>query len=888
MAQIHRALPARFLWASFQPPEPQVSLLYRQRLVTRVEEALRARLLLVVAPAGFGKSTLLSQSFRSLRAHHHVKCAWLNIIRDAGAGDLLLALCWALDFAGIDLRSSGLLSEPGDEALDSQERLPLLLAAVARSTEPIIVIVDEFDRLRDPESVALMEMLTAACPPNMHMVLASRRRPDFSISLLIAQGLVAYVLAEDLAFSKDETCALLREDMTPEDTELIVRKTEGWPVAVTLAKLWFRQSGHRPTELADFSGSTADVSAYLAEQVIAGLSPEAREFLLDVSVLDQISPSMANALRGREDATTRLHELLSLGPLVTALDSDALLVRLHPLLIEHLAKTLHMHDPSRFIRLHEAVAIESSGAGRLLDATRHALAASNSRLACELLVQRAPLRMCVMQGSAEVSACLRLLPEPDKRHHPRLRLCESFLLMRRGELLRAQQEFCSLRAERGDPSVEYLLESFVIDAILAFHNPRLGESKLEELRSAYEACGRTEPWATMVIETLAMVVHRRAGRLDAARRCSELQRAAYLGLAQSGSSLHISLHVNHTLLAEGRLSDAEVNLRKVLRAARSVVGPDRSIAAIARAFLFYIYYQADREDLTESEIDNLLKDLDRTDAWFDHYVFAYSVAIELAYRFGGMHTASQIISRGRIAGTRQGLGDSFQSLLRTFEADLAIRDGNPEIASRWLEELSLATVPSTTFYERDARCRLEARFHLARDQPENALEVATFWYEQAQAERRAGAVCCSRLIIALALKQLGSLERSAGEFAAALQWAATESAFAPFLEFRSQSAALIETFEESWSLSDEMTDFLDRLKRKVGQGVALRRISSTLTKREMEILQLLGVHDSNKHIARASKITEHAVKFHLKNIYRKLGVHSRAEALRALESARQD
>src|SRR5262249_23281960 len=190
-------------------------------------------------------------------------------------------------------------------------------------------------------------------------------------------------------------------------------------------------------------------------EVMGGWSPEAGEFLLDVSVLDQISPATANALRAREDAATRLHELLSLGPLVTALDSDALLVRLHPLLTEHLTKTLHVHDPSRFTRLHEAAAVEASRADRLLDATRHALAGSNSQLACELLVQHAPLRMCVMQGSAEISACLRLIPESDKRRHPRLRLCESFLLMRRGDYLRAEQEFRALSAERSDPSLEY-------------------------------------------------------------------------------------------------------------------------------------------------------------------------------------------------------------------------------------------------------------------------------------------------------------------------------------------------------------------------------------------------------------------------------------------------
>ncbi|HVX90974.1 MAG TPA: LuxR C-terminal-related transcriptional regulator [Candidatus Paceibacterota bacterium] len=879
-------LPARFLRSSFRAPEQQLALLTRPRLLGRLDHALSTRLLLITAPAGCGKSTLLSQWARSL-VERGIRCAWFNVSQDAGPSDLLLSLAWAFELSGIDLGATGLLSEFSDGASDHHERVAILLSTLAQSKAPVVLVLDEFERLRDPESLALVALLMSAAPPTLHFVIASRRRSDLAISSLYAKGVVSRISVDDLVFTADEARVLLRDDLEPQDVEVVIRRTEGWPVAVTLAKLWLKQAGNRPSHLAEFSGSATEVSAYLAEQVVSGLDGELREFLLDVSVLDQVSPALADELRGRADSSRFVHSLLELRPAVALLDPAEPLVRLHPLLNEHLVEQLRAREPQRLSRLHEAAAYAYARTGRMLESIRHAMSAANPALASRLLLDQSPMQICVTRGSAAVSSCLRLLPESEWRKHPRLRLCEIFLMIRRGEHLRAELAFAELQSSVRDPPLIYLSESFVVAVMIAFRCPDLSRRKLEELEAIYRSFGCADTWARFSIETLALVVSLRAARLSETARHIDFQRAVFADVELSGSGLHIELHSAHLHLARGELAAAELLLRKILRIARSLVGPEKSVSAIARSLLFAARYEIDRDDLTEADLQNLLSDLDKTDAWFDHYVLAYAVAIEMAYRGGGMEAASKIVSAGRIAASRQVIGAAFERILSTLEADLLVRDGAVESAARLLDSLTRNDPAESTYYERDALTRVRLRLLLKQRRSSDARELASTWMERSASEGRAAAICRARIFRAAAELQLGLKPECFSDLRLAILWAAAEGAMAPFLELRDECCQMLTMLKDrSEESSPETEGFIDELSDRLAQSAAARRIYGLLTRRESEMLALLRDHPSNKHIARAAGISEHAVKFHLRNAYRKLRVHTRDEALRIVSDSR--
>jgi LuxR family maltose regulon positive regulatory protein len=879
-------LPTRFLRSSFRAPEQQLALLARPRLLDRLDQALTTRLLLITAPAGCGKSTLLSQWAGSL-VERGIRCAWFNVSQDAGPSDLLLSLAWAFELSGIDLGATGLLSEFSDGAADHHERVAILLSTLAQSKAPIVLVLDEFERLKDTESLALVALLINAAPPTLHFVIASRRRSDLAISSLYAKGVVCRISVDDLVFTAEEARALLRDDLEPHDVEVVIRRTEGWPVAVTLAKLWLKQAGHRPSHLAEFSGSATEVSAYLAEQVVSGLDEELREFLLDVSVLDQVSPALADELRGRTDSSRFVHALLELRPAVALLDRAEPMVKLHPLLNEHLLDQLRARAPHRLSRLHEAAAGAYARSGRMLESIRHGMSASNPALASRLLLEQSPMQICVTRGSAVVSSCLRLLPETEWRKHPRLRLCEIFLMIRRGEHLRAELAFAELQSSLRDPPLIYLSESFVVAVMIAFRCPDLSQCKLQELEAVYRSFGCADTWARFSIETLALVVSLRAGRLTDTARHIDFQRAVFADVELSGSGLHIELHSAHLHLARGELTAAELLLRKILRIARSLVGPEKSVSAIARSLLFAMRYETDRDDLTEADLHSLLSDLDKTDAWFDHYVLAYTVAIEMAYRGGGMEAASKIVSAGRIAASRQVLGAAFERILAILEADLLVRDGAVASAARLLESLSQSNLAESTCYERDAWARGRLRLLLKQGRPSEARELASTWMDRSASEGREAALCRARILRATAGLDLGLQQESFSDLRLAILWAASEGAMAPFLELRDECSETLAMLKvRTAGFPPETEGFIDELSDRLAQSAEARRIHGMLTRRESEMLELLRDHPSNKHIARAAGISEHAVKFHLRNAYRKLRVHTRDEALRVVSDSR--
>lgn len=874
--------PLRLLRAQFAPSQPQVPLLSRARLIARLDGALQARLVVLVAPAGCGKSTLLGQWFQHL-SDRRTRCGWLSILHEGGAADLILSICWSLQKAGVELDETGLLIDPIDE-INPNERLAVLLSTIAQLDFLVVLIIDEVERLIDPDSIALLQLLIAACPPNLKVVIASRRPPEFSTSALRAQGLMFTIDAEELVFSMDEARDLLIESMDAENAELILHKTEGWPVAVALAKLWFQQDHRTAEALSNFGGMATDVSTYLAEQVIGALNPELRAFLLDVCLLDPISPRLADAVRSRSDSYGMISQLKQLKPMISVVDASTPVIRMHPLLADHLVRTLRLHGDEHYIQLHESAATAYFDAGRLLEGLRHALEVGNTVLACRLLVAQAPIRICAMHGSAEISACLRLLPEVERRRHPRLRLAELFLLIRRGEYALAMSEFDELSRDHSDTSVEYLLESFTIEALRGMRNPMLGEQILEELELAYKSSGTVDPWARFVIDALALVVNLRSGNLELARKKIYFQRAAYFGIAQSGSSLHALLHACHADLVEGSLTAAEAGVRKVLRNARSVVGPERSITILARALAVSVHYEMGSDHLNEGELSQILRDLERTDAWFDQYALAYRAAIEVAFQAEGLGPAASLISNGRIVAQRHGLGQDFEQLLTIFEADLLIRGGNPGAAELRLAGLGSQPTASRTIYGFDALMRVMSRIDLVRGNPFGALSLCVRWAEQATCQGRKLALCRAKLVEGLALHAVEKVDEGRAALHEAFMLAAPESAFAPFLEFREELTRIIADIcplnSADW---DAVAEFVEMLTERLTRAAKLGRLVERLTQREMEIITRLEL--SNKRVALALGITEDAVKFHLKNVYRKLGVHSRADALRILKEA---
>ena len=228
-------------------------------------------------------------------------------------------------------------------------------------------------------------------------------------------------------FSSTEAQAILSKEMSPRDAELMMEHTAGWPIAVQLARLWFKQLAVRDRNLLEFPRSNGDIASFLTNEVIGSLSDDLRSFLIDTSILARITPPLADAVRGRRDSGAILARLRSLAPLLMPIEGVEHIYKLHPLLAERLSQCLYQQSPERFLEMHRAAARALASANELLDAVRHARLAGDPSLANGLIAAREPVTECLLRGPAEIRPCLALLEEREWEQNPHVWLARIFL-----------------------------------------------------------------------------------------------------------------------------------------------------------------------------------------------------------------------------------------------------------------------------------------------------------------------------------------------------------------------------------------------------------------------------------------------------------------------------
>ena len=283
------------------PPHQLVHLVHRPALLGGLDEALQRRLVLLQAPAGYGKTTLLAQWWESL-ADRKVTAAWLTLDEDSRiAAVFLTSVIHAVAVAGVDVGALAAAALQSVETPAPRTALNALLYELDRVEEQVVIILDDYHLAQSPETDDLLDMLIRRMPENVHVIIASRLRPGLTLPALRAQGQVREFGAEQLRFSLNEAFDLLRPSVSDEEITELTARSEGWPIALQLAGLWVRDHQGAGGLLQSFSGSVDDMADYLATQVFAGLPEHLQRFLLETSIFDQFSSDVADAARGASE-----------------------------------------------------------------------------------------------------------------------------------------------------------------------------------------------------------------------------------------------------------------------------------------------------------------------------------------------------------------------------------------------------------------------------------------------------------------------------------------------------------------------------------------------------------------------------------------------------------
>jgi LuxR family maltose regulon positive regulatory protein len=445
-----RTASGALLATKFTVPRGPTAAVARPRLLSMLDNGAQGRLTLVAAPAGAGKSALVSEWIAAGRAPGPV--AWLSLdADDADRRRFWRAVLEALARGTGDDAVAALAVSPR-EPMRMDVVLPALVDALGAREEPVVLVLDDFHEVIDAVHEDL-ERLVRYPPPALRLVIVTRADPPIGLGRLRLDGTLTEIRAADLAFTLEEAGALfdaIGVDVGPEDVATLWRRTEGWAAALRLAAISLQHHAEPHGFIEHFAGTDATISDYLVSEVLARQPPDLRDFLLRTSVVDTLSSDLADALTGTKDAQRMLARLEHGGVLTTPLDEHGHWHRYHPLFAELLRAELRAQLPDEAPQLHRRAATWLAAHGDDAAALRHAAAGGAWDLAAELTTARW-FAMMIDGEMGALRPILETMPRELVDASPELALAFGGALLARGEHAGAQPYLA--RAEEGEALV---------------------------------------------------------------------------------------------------------------------------------------------------------------------------------------------------------------------------------------------------------------------------------------------------------------------------------------------------------------------------------------------------------------------------------------------------
>ncbi|MEV6138025.1 protein kinase [Nocardia sp. NPDC051990] len=409
----------------FRPPLAAHALVRRERLIERMWAAGRKRLVVIHAPAGFGKSTLAMQWRERLQAEG-VSVAWLNIDPDDNT------LAWFLEHLieairqvrpnlAIELRQA--LEEHGDEA--ERYVLTSLINEIHQTREPFAVVIDDWHRVTNPVTVAALDFLLDKGGHHLQIIVTSRSRQGLPLSRMRVEDELIEIVSEDLRFDIDESREFLIDlgglPLVEQDVANLCASTDGWVAALQLASLSLRNHQDPAEFISHLSGRHHAIAEYLADNVLGTLDPALLDFMLDTSVPERVCAELASTLSQRDQCQALLEQVEQRDLFLRALDDERVWFRYHHLFADFLRRRLERDHPGRLPTLHRAASQWFSERRMLSEAVDHALAAGDPDRAADL-VERDGMALVERSQMSTLLGLIAKLPTELVADRPRLQI----------------------------------------------------------------------------------------------------------------------------------------------------------------------------------------------------------------------------------------------------------------------------------------------------------------------------------------------------------------------------------------------------------------------------------------------------------------------------------
>jgi LuxR family maltose regulon positive regulatory protein len=884
-----------FLRRNLAPPSHAAPLLARGRLLELLNDGTTARLTLMLAPAGYGKSTIATQ-WREDLMRRGAKVAWLTVQpADRDPVRFITALSQALECAGLTFGSPGAPSFPNIPDLDVSAVLQALLLEISQSDLAWIVVLDEYECVGGTEIDRVVEVMLHDMPENMHLAIATRVRPTLSLARLELRGLAREVGPDALRFSREEVKQFLVGQFSARDVAILTDRTEGWPVALQLARLWVTGGHGSPHELTDFSGRTRQIASYLAEQILSALPDEVRIFLIDVSVLTTIDAACADAIRETTDSRRLLAAAADLQPLVVEIAGKPTRFRLHALFVEFLCDLLERSEGNRLQILHRRASSYYARIGDIVEAVRHACLAGDPAAAAQLAVDAGGIRIYLVRGIGQLRAIVSMLPQATVDAFPRLALARALILMKDGRVQDGWELFQRIRSTQpegqngreDETTLAFAIDAKVLDAIYSqYHNVVLSGSCILELEELIHQASTLDPLIAAVLQSFLAASYQQQGLLDLAETTADQARWHYQRANSEYASAFIQLHYALIDFARGRMMMAQRRLNIALRLTQHRFRADTGLGTMAKLLSAEARYEQNDIAGSAQLLNEAMNKTNTIEEWFDFYAAGHGTAIRIAALQDGFETAIGMLDR---AAERSGGRPihAFWRFLMACKVTLLTRSGDIGGAERILRQLDLnqpkTSAPPTHWREREAIDMARARVAIGSADWVGARQVLSGLREDIVTAGRGLSAIRLQLLETVVVWSEGSRSSAYQMLRETMLAAYPENLMRIFLDEGAVGVNMLAQLlpEVAADQSDPSCASLAQALLRAGQSTHAHVQGLLLSAREFEVIGELCAGRSNKLIARRLGISERTVKFHLANLYGKLEVNDRKAALTA-------
>ena len=878
-------------------PPVRNNIVHRSELFESLNKGLSRKLILVSAPAGFGKTTVVSDWI----GQNNIPAAWFSL--DNGDNDPVDFLSYIISgiqsihttFGQGALKLLNSPNRPSGESIAG-----LLINDILNINQNFLLVLEDFHLIKSNEVLKLVSYLLEHIPGNIHFVILTRSDPALSVSRLRSQHQLVELRSSDLSFSANDISVLfnkkLKLGLSVEDIYSLETKTEGWIAGLQLTALSMRGRENISEFIQDLKGDNRYIMDYLMEEVLKIQSDDIEEFLLQTSILEQMSAPLCNAVLNRNDSQSILETLERNNMFVIPLDSERTWYRYHHLFAELLKQRLHLRDKTAIIELHNKAGDWFYTNSMPLLAIEHALKTEDFEKSIQLLGEKVE----TMWKNGHHAAIIKygdLLPDEIIKKNTDFCLYYAWILIMAGQIQKAEPflvsaeiitkqiindknsskeaiQYSQIKFGKISVAFAYLysitadsektsiycktaMENLSEDDPLWFswgwYSIGIAETVSEHFNESIEAYEKALAYGkksgniyliSTIVYNLASLEVRMGLYTSAYRRCSDLitfmKESGFLQI----SKLDSTYAALYSLMAgiETMRTDFEEALANIKTAySLSKENPNNSYKVVMLSVYWLISFGR-RDNAETVKLKNEIEDIIKQNTIAPH-----AIAIYIAMK-GHMLIEQHEFEKASHFFMENGLG--------------------PDKKISYLEDRG--------YFAFVLLLIIESKF-------KEAEKILVELQTMAQASNRIEALIEVKIEYAILYKETGNKEKAIKTLIESLEYAANENILMYFIRYHDKIHDLLtEIFKiQAITKTNIPKKLIDKLKLSIEKREKLNKISfgAGLSARELDALKLIAEDLSNQEIADKLFISLQTVKTHVKNILLKLDVDSRTRAV---------